>query len=146
MEKGPSQSTLDNREIKADQLSPEPKLSEHDQEITEVLATPGVGTPDGQEGRQSADDPRDYAEILESKENSNQRQQKKSSILVIGGGTTKEGPTTATVVSNVRGRSILGGTDNRVTVATGGDNNLTTSDKSTVRISGTLNVINGKGS
>ena len=78
---GPSQSTLDNRDVKADQLSPEPKLSEHDQEITEVPATPGVASPSGMEQeaeakpRQSADDLRDYAElILESnKDGANQR-------------------------------------------------------------------------
>ena len=52
----------------------------------------------------------------------------------------KEG--TATVVSNVRGRSILGTGDNKVNMGTGIDKK-SISDHSTVRISGTLQVIQG---
>ena len=37
---GPSQSTLADRDPKTEDLPREPKLSEHDQEITEAPATP----------------------------------------------------------------------------------------------------------
>ena len=59
----------------------------------------------------SIEDPRDYAElILETKDQANTRQAKKSSI-VVSSATDKGTRETATVVSNVRGRSILGKSD-----------------------------------